>query len=411
MPTAETASGAGACAGAAVETPAYDFALVGGGLANGLIALALLAARPGLRLALVERAAVPGGNHTWCFHAGDVPEAARAWVEPLVAHRWPGYDVIFPGRSRRLASPYAAITSERFRQVLLERFAAAPGARLLLGREAKRVAARAIELDDGEILAARAVVDARGPEQAAAVPGGAGYQKFVGLELRLARPHGLELPLLMDATVPQHEGFRFFYALPLGPERLLLEDTYVTDSPRLERAALVAECHAYARRRGWEVVQVLREEAGVLPLPLGGSLADPAQGPLLAGYQGGWLHPVTGYSFPIALRLALCLAADLQAAPAAGVPAPGGFGPRLAALRAALEPQLRYAHLLNRMFFRWYPPARRYHVLDRFYRLPEPLIRRFYALALTRADRARILVGRPPVGLSLRRMLRGWRSA
>ena len=35
--------------------------------------------------------------------------------------------------------------------------------------------------------------------------------------------------------------------------------------------------------------------------------------------------------------------------------------------------------------------------MEQFYRRPEPLIARFYAGRLTWADRARILVGRPPV--------------
>ena len=42
-------------------------------------------------------------------------------------------------------------------------------------------------------------------------------------------------------------------------------------------------------------------------------------------------------------------------------------------------------------------PAARRKVLERFYRLPEPLIERFYAGDLTRADQARILIGRPPI--------------
>jgi hypothetical protein len=39
--------------------------------------------------------------------------------------------------------------------------------------------------------------------------------------------------------------------------------------------------------------------------------------------------------------------------------------------------------------------------------LPEVSIRRFYALELTAWDRARILVGRPPRGLSLSAMFGG----
>ena len=87
--------------------------LVGGGLQNGLLALALRARRPEARIALVEREATLGGNHTWSFHEGDVPEAAREWTEPLVAHRWPAYDVRFPGLERTLRHAYATIPSSR----------------------------------------------------------------------------------------------------------------------------------------------------------------------------------------------------------------------------------------------------------------------------------------------------------
>jgi lycopene beta-cyclase len=36
-------------------------------------------------------------------------------------------------------------------------------------------------------------------------------------------------------------------------------------------------------------------------------------------------------------------------------------------------------------------------VLERFYRLPQPLIQRFYAGRAGLADKARILIGKPPV--------------
>jgi len=68
----------------------------------------------------------------------------------------------------------------------------------------------------------------------------------------------------------------------------------------------------------------------------------------------------------------------------------------------AARRQVRFALRLNRMVFRWFRGEQRYRVLERFYRLPAPVIRRFYALELTALDRARILFGRPPRGLSLR---------
>jgi lycopene beta-cyclase len=61
-----------------------DVLLVGGGLANGLIAWRLRALRPELHVVLVEREARLGGNCTWSFHTSDVDPAGRAWLEPLV---------------------------------------------------------------------------------------------------------------------------------------------------------------------------------------------------------------------------------------------------------------------------------------------------------------------------------------
>jgi lycopene beta-cyclase len=42
-------------------------------------------------------------------------------------------------------------------------------------------------------------------------------------------------------------------------------------------------------------------------------------------------------------------------------------------------------------------PEGRYRVMQRFYRLSEPLITNFYAGRLTLAQKTRILVGKPPV--------------
>ena len=49
-----------------------DLILVGAGLANGLIALALMRARPEIQMRLVEGAERAGGDHTWSFHETDL---------------------------------------------------------------------------------------------------------------------------------------------------------------------------------------------------------------------------------------------------------------------------------------------------------------------------------------------------
>ena len=66
-----------------------DVAIVGGGLAGGLIALALRTKRPDVDIRLIEPGAI-GGEHVWSFFSSDVAEADRWLAAPLVSYRWPG---------------------------------------------------------------------------------------------------------------------------------------------------------------------------------------------------------------------------------------------------------------------------------------------------------------------------------
>ena len=117
--------------------------------------------------------------------------------------------------------------------------------------------------------------------------------------------------------------------------------------------------------------------------------------PLRLGYGGGWFHPTTGYSLPIATRLAHAVATS----------EPSALAHTLERLGAEHARQARYCVLLNRLMFGAFGLEQQRNVLERFYRLPEATIERFYALALTPADQLRILCGRPPRGLSLKRVL------
>jgi lycopene beta-cyclase len=368
--------------------PKFEYVLVGGGLQNALIAQALSISRPGTRILLLERGRTLGGNHTWCFHGADVPPEAAGFVEPFIAQRWDRYQVEFPDLARVLDAPYAAVTSERLDALITDR-SRDSALTVLLNESAARIDPGRVELASGGVVECDMVIDARGPAFQRAAP--AGFQKFVGLEFEI-RDRTPRQPLLMDARVPQTDGFRFFYVLPLAEDRVLVEDTYFSDTPNLDLPALRREIAGYAALAGLEVRRTLREEIGVLPLPERAPTPRPQHAGLVrGGYQGGFFHPTTGYSFPLAVRFALAVA---RATPAE-LPA------RIHALARAEARQQRFAALLNRMLFRAFAPEARYGVLERFYRLPVPTIQRFYALALTPADRARILCGRPPRGLSL----------
>ena len=187
----------------------FDYVVAGGGLQAGLLVLAIRAHQPSASIALVERRATLGGNHTWCFHHQDVPESARSWLAPLVEWQWDGYSVHFPGQESELDEPYAGVSSKRLHDVVAASFEAHIDSELFLSTDVASVAADRVVLADGGTLLGRAVIDARGMarpedgERRASSTMRAGYQKFVGQEVRLSAPHGLGRPILMDATVDQ----------------------------------------------------------------------------------------------------------------------------------------------------------------------------------------------------------------
>jgi lycopene beta-cyclase len=309
-------------------------------------------------------------------------------MAPFVVRRWPGHEVRFPAIRRRLRGAYHSVTSER----LHERVAATLGDRLLTGAEVREIGPRELRLSTGRTFSGEAVIDGRGMGTGQGLT--LAYQKFLGCRLTLERDHGLEIPILMDATVEQRDGFRFLYTLPFEERTLLVEDTRYSDGPGLDREEMRTAILAYVAAQGWRVSGVTGEEEGVLPIVLGGDLESfwregPAGVPR-SGLRAALFHPTTGYSLPEAVRLADDLAA-LERIESEHL------DPWIRARSRRLWRRDAYLRFLNRMLFRAAEPAERYRVMQRFYRLSEPLIERFYAGRLTPLDRVRLLVGKPPV--------------
>ena len=366
-----------------------DLIIAGGGLAGGLAALALSKRRPDVQFVVVEQGAGFGGNHTWSFFDSDVLGADRDLIDPIDRSRWAEHEIHFPKRSRTLGIGYNSIRSEDFSRAL--RAALRPG-QYRTGAAIAELGSGHALLDTGERIEARGVIDARGPSAMSGLD--LGWQKFVGRTYRFDRPHGRSRPVIMDSLVDQSEGYRFIYSLPFSATELMVEDTYYSASSVIDRERLGAGLDALGEQLGGSAGEVIAEETGVLPVLLGGEVDSlwPTKGPQLArlGLRGGFFHPTTGYSLPDAVRNAalLCQQRDFGSA-------------RLHALfhtRArTLWAERRFFQLLNRMLFNAAEPHERYAVLEHFYRLPEPLIGRFYAAQLSGIDKLRIVSGRPPV--------------
>lgn len=370
----------------------HDIAIAGGGLSGGLIALALRRARPELDVVLLEAGASPGGNHRWSWFASDLDRDSADLLGAMHLTRWDqGYDIKFPAYERTLTSSYHSLASTDFAVNLAAELA--PGA-IRCHAPVSTLDATGIVLENGERIAARTVIDCRGFEPNRHLTGG--WQVFMGRHLRTQMPHGLTRPVIMDAKVAQHGAYRFVYVLPLAEDELFIEDTYYADSPVLDRPALSSRLDAYCAAHGWSGEQ-LGLETGVLPVVTGGNFRAwqdglRVPGVARAGARAGFVHPLTSYTLPQAVQTAHLIArkADLP-------------GEQLAAL---LESEAArhwsatgFYRMLGSMLFGAGAPEQRYRIFEHFYRLPEPAIERFYAARSTLSDKARVLVGKPPVSV------------
>ncbi|MGI9290878.1 MAG: lycopene beta-cyclase CrtY [Gammaproteobacteria bacterium] len=367
-----------------------DLILVGGGLANSLIALRLSEVQPKLRLLILEQEEKLGGNHTWSFHGSDLTADQLEWLRPLVQYNWDQTEVRFPHRERTLPGSYHSLTSERLHATVSNRL----GDTVRTGMKVKSLSPSSVILEDGQRLSAQAVIDGRGPSPNPYLD--VRFQKFVGLVLELEQPHELSGPIIMDATESQDDGYRFFYTLPFDAKTLLIEDTRYSDTPGISDEVYGDAIQAYAARQGWQVKQVLRKENGVLPITLGGDISAfwNSSAPIArSGLHAALFQPATGYSLPNAVRLA-----DLLAGQAVWSSSAVYATTRKASLD--LWHATGFYRVLNRMLFLAADSHERRHVLERFYGLNEDLIARFYAGHNTLVDKCRILIGKPPVKLN-----------
>ena len=370
----------------------HDVILVGGGLANGLIAWRLKMLHPKLNILLIEQDRTLGGNHTWSFYQPDLTLEQHAWIKPLITQQWPAYRVKFPKQTRTVNTPCYRISSEHFHAVLIRDL----GIKVMLNAKVSDLKSKCVTVN-GVNIQARVIIDGRGHQNSAHLH--YAYQKFVGLEVLLTRPHGQNIPTIMDACVPQIDGYRFIYTLPIDSKRILIEDTRYSNKPNLKPDDLKKAILNYAQNRGWQIKSIAREEFGVLPIALSGDItgfwddksvhSDNAQ-VACSGLRAALFHPTTGYSLLYAVRLA----EQIAKTPVLDADSVYKITRKFSTQQWQ---RTRFMRVLNRMLFFACAPEKRYLVLQRFYQLPLPLIERFYAGMPNFSDKLRILSGKPPV--------------
>ena len=388
----------------------FDVVIVGGGLAGQLCALALHGLAPRSSVALVERAPRLGGNHTWCCHLtdlvggshGDEGALLHTWFLPLADARWPRHRVLFPTFARVLDGEYLCLRSSSLAQKT-EAALARTGCSLVTGHAVVAADGQSVTLANGQRLAGRVVLDARGGELAD-YEDRAGFQKFLGWEIELGTRAPVSsapstVPTLMDASVAQVDGFRFVYTLPFSPTRLLVEDTYFSRHAALDRGVVGQRLHAYLAAKSIADFTIVREESGVLPMPWAKPSPPHGRSPedaLAIGYRGGFFHPGTGYSLGRAAVVAHRVAEIARDTGGAELEQCVRNG--LEHLRAMWAKDDDFSRLLNRLAFGLVPASwLREQVFSPVYRLPQAALARFYA-GRTRV-RDRLAIATAPIRL------------
>lgn len=359
---------------------------VGGGLANSLAAYRLGVSRPDLDWVLLEQHSTLGGDHTWSCHRSDLPPECFSWLHPFITKEWDRHEVRFPNLSRVFDSPYLSIRSQAFDRFLRPVF----GERASFGAEVSHLEPHSVTLKSGEVIEGSLVIDGRGlrPESP---PKGVGFQKFRGLFVESPAPHGIDHPIIMDATISQEGGYRFFYVLPWSDRELLVEDTYYDQSTGLPGPDKDPGIMDYLGALGVEGARVTGVENGILPIPLFGAERPNNISPVMtSGLAAGLFHPTTGYSLPDAVRFAEWLAKCPEFThealfKASEVRAKGHWR------------RGQFYRRLNNMLFHAALPAERYKILATFHEHDPALIARFYAFELKAFDRLRILRRKPEI--------------
>ncbi|MEL7543323.1 MAG: lycopene beta-cyclase CrtY, partial [Pseudomonadota bacterium] len=321
--------------------------------------------------------------------------AQRKWLTPFIAHRWADQQLVFPDLTRIVDVGYNTITAERFHEAAMAEL----GDAVIISTDVSEVADDHVALGDGRLIEAGCVIDGRGPDTS--MPLALGFQKFYGVEIECATPHGETRPTIMDATVDQDDGYRFVYTLPYDAHRMLVEDTYYSDGEDHAPERLRQRVDDYIAQHGWDVARVTRTEEGVLPVVLGGDI-DALWRDIRSGKRGGGariglraalFHPTTGYSLPDAVRVA-------DHVSGLGNVTTARVAEEVERISRSAWQERAYFRMLNRMLFKGAEPDKRVTVFQHFYRSGRGTIERFYAAELSALDKLRILLGKPPIPIS-----------
>ncbi|SEL41858.1 lycopene cyclase family protein [Rhodococcus maanshanensis] len=269
--------------------PVADLAVVGLGPAGR--ALAHRAAAAGLDVVAVD----PHPDRRWTPTYAAWCDELPGWLDgPAVVAARVERPRVWTTREQVLPRPYCVLDNDALLAAL-----DLGSARVLAGSAAEVEPGRVI-LRDGNRLCARQVIDARGAKPAPVLAEQTAYGVVVSGEAAspvLGDGEAWFMDWRADNGAPPDETPSFLYAVPLGRDRVLLEETCLVGRPGLSQEVLRTRLEARLRSRGVPVAAHAERERVRFPVQVPRAAAATAT----FGARAGIMHPGTGYSVAASL--------------------------------------------------------------------------------------------------------------
>lgn len=278
-----------------------DLLILGGGCAGLSLAanLDMNSLHPPSTLILEKRTAYTN-DRTWCFWGdASTPYAELATQQWSSFHIRHGHETVHKQCTK---TPYRMLESSRFYDASISKIRQSPHIQLKLGEPvfSEPVFSKGrwhVDTRDGPV-SAKLVVDTR-PQKQAAEGGAVLWQSFYGFEIScdaaVFNPSSVEL---MDFHTDAPHGLAFTYVLPITPTRALVEYTVFAAIPLSSEDLEVALLRSIANRIHGAEYQIIRSEAGILPMGLAGPAPQQEPGSYCrAGLSAGAGRAATGYAF------------------------------------------------------------------------------------------------------------------
>ncbi|QBJ98904.1 lycopene cyclase family protein [Rhodococcus sp. ABRD24] len=331
-----------------IATPAADLAVVGLGPAGR--ALAHRAAAAGLRTVGVD----PRPDRPWAPTYAAWVDELPSWLSPGVLRTRVAQPRVWATQPRTLDREYGVLDNPALHRTLdLSAVQTVTGTAAALGRGV-------VTLRDGTEIRAARVIDARGLRADPALAEQTAYGVVLPSAVAAPAMGGAECWFMdwrRDNGTSPGDPPSFLYAVPLGGDSVLLEETCLVGRPGLPLDTLRRRLDVRLRNRGVEVAADADFNVERVRFPVEAPRLRTAV--MTFGARAGLIHPGTGYSVAASLRAvddvvtALTVGAD---------PAKALWPYPTRAVRSLREIGLRALLHLN--------PAFTAEFFDRFFALP-----------------------------------------